>query len=93
MGTWRTDRLLPKTNGNRIYRLKRACAKNADLTITVTEDEAQWVKKWDCAVEVIPNVHIPRATPVPLPTQRNGLLFTKTTTLQILTQSVGYAKR
>ena len=57
------------------HRLETKCSSKADLTLTVTNEEAEIVESWNCPVHVVPNVHIPRTDSPPPFEERNGLLF------------------
>ncbi len=54
---------------------ERNCSDIADLTFTVTEEEAKTIRTWGNDVHVVPNVHLLRDTVPPPIEDRNGLLF------------------
>ena len=51
-------------------------SRQSEVVLTVTKDEAEIVKMWDVKnVNVLPNIHVPRANDFPLFDSREGILF------------------
>jgi glycosyltransferase involved in cell wall biosynthesis len=69
------DRRLEK-KWKQFYNMEKKFSKQSDVTITVTQDEAKVVERWDVnRVFVLPNIHNPRESPIPSFSGRGGLLF------------------
>ena len=60
----------------RYLKNEKRFSHQSDIVITVTEDEAQIVKKWKSKnVDVVPNIHVPRSGIIPPFSEREGVLF------------------
>jgi glycosyltransferase involved in cell wall biosynthesis len=69
------DRKLEK-KWKQFYKKEKKFSKQSDITLTVTQDEAKVVERWDVKrVFVLPNIHVPRGGQIPPFSGRGGLLF------------------